>query len=1049
MSESRGYAKLSLVIGVLLVLVGVALVIMRIVLGGSSLEVMAAITAIAAGAISIVRALGQLRPDDEVDDDPVDDAPLPDPPPEDSVPVVSLGPARTAAIAAGVIAVVCGATWIRHDLFEGFPILSSLVTVAGGALFLVAYGKGRRVTSELRPGADTWDRAAQWVIDHGAVPALILLTAIAGMMYARIFLGETTGDDNTFHMAESRRIADCIAAGDWDFWNPSANAGFASAYYYQVIPLLASALPAALFGDHLFWFQVSLWLPQVGIPLAAYRGMRLMGAAPWQAFCAAFAVTFISGASRWGTGADGTFNVGLFTQTWAMAAFPLGLGHGVRYLLEGKSLPNAIAWGAFVFLCHPFASIGLCAGLAFGVLAHYLKFPVRTDHVRWILAGLVSIALVVTLYQLVNDPVPPPKPEQPIGWKPRPIYIAPAILFAGLLARVLMRSRPLTKLLIAGVAIAFVANAIGFAVWEGIPKRPEGATQDLPPKWWLGGASLYIGPLILLAAIAGRLALSLRRPIVEPAGPSHALRLVGFGLATLVAGGAFVAVMELDGFARYAAVSLVVVAGAMMVVLGWRVRREPLVRLVVVGACLAVATAPGWLTLIVDREGFGGFPHRVADEVGPGYQELMRWYTRGALLDNARLVVLTYALPLVILFARMRFARWLWAPALLFATLLVLGPHAPKTDDDLLPAVRFLGALQVVLALAAGAGLYAIGRSLWHLRGGSVVHRGARVFAGNRPEHALLYGVRTAVIAIAAVLLVLVGIGGSAPARRIFTLPHDYDYRGELVEMNHAIGKLPQGRKQSAVGADNHWWNLLSYVHVRRPSLLQMGGGGLQASPNYDFVWSVRDFPKLAWVYDTPLFVLPRASAASAPEGDILFQTARYELRKLDAPGIVSPIHITGVLPEGESRAGSKVREAAIAWLKTRAPLDNQHLAYHGHGHAGAPPRGSVVRAFRVDPSPGDLADIYADLDIEAPTTFVIRESWHPRWKAYVDGIEVPIRRVTPDFPAVDVPAGKHTLALRFERPWWATAAWLLWPGIVLAAWLAGRKRRATTADML
>ena len=75
------------------------------------------------------------------------------------------------------------------------------------------------------------------------------------------------------------------------------------------------------------------------------------------------------------------------------------------------------------------------------------------------------------------------------------------------------------------------------------------------------------------------------------------------------------------------------------------------------------------------------------------------------------------------------------------------------------------------------------------------------------------------------------------------------------------------------------------------------------------------------------------------------------------------------------------------------------------------------------------------------PTTFMARESWHPRWHAYIDGEEVPIRRVTPDFPAIDVPTGHHMLAFRFERPWWATASWLAWPGVVLMAWWWSRRR--------
>jgi hypothetical protein len=120
---------------------------------------------------------------------------------------------------------------------------------------------------------------------------------------------------------------------------------------------------------------------------------------------------------------------------------------------------------------------------------------------------------------------------------------------------------------------------------------------------------------------------------------------------------------------------------------------------------------------------------------------------------------------------------------------------------------------------------------------------------------------------------------------------------------------------------------------------------------------------------------------------------------------------------------------------------------------AGPEPHGRTLRSWRQD-SPGDDADIVAELDVEAPTTFAVRESWHPRWHAYLDGEEIPVRRITPDFPAVDVPPGKHTLEMRFERPWWAQAVWLLWPLAPLAAFYAmggrirlpRRRRRAAAA---
>jgi hypothetical protein len=300
------------------------------------------------------------------------------------------------------------------------------------------------------------------------------------------------------------------------------------------------------------------------------------------------------------------------------------------------------------------------------------------------------------------------------------------------------------------------------------------------------------------------------------------------------------------------------------------------------------------------------------------------------------------------------------------------------------------------------------------------------------------YGMRTALAAVLAALTVLVVVPGSqALASRVRVLA-DYpgSNRAEMMTLIDAVAKEPQGRRQVSNGTENHWWNLLPYVYVHRPALLQMGGGGLQASPNYDFVWSVRDFAKLAWTFDTPYLVFARANEATQPAGQMVAQTEHYELRRLNAPGLVSPIQITGTLPPGRAAA----RQAAIEWLRTDMPYRNRHLVYDGYGPPGPPPDAKVRRAGRTD-SPGDHADLFAEVDVAQPSTFAFRESWHPRWHAYLDGDEVPIRRVSPDFPAIDVPPGVHLLQLRFERPWWAHAAWLAWPAVPLLAWLALRLR--------
>lgn len=716
-----------------------------------------------------------------------------------------------------------------------------------------------------------------WPRDPRTLPflALAATTLVLVVVYAGVFRGEPAGDDLTFHLAEIRRLADCFAAGDLDLWNTSANAGYASAYYYQVLPLAVPAAAAALTGTEvLFWFQLCIFLPLVLVPLAAYRGMRLLDATRWAAVSAGTAVAFAISSSKWGHGADGNFLVGLYTQTWAFAAFPLALGHAVRWILRGQSLAAAIAWGTFVGLSHPFAGVALGVALAAGALADAL--------------------------------VPP-------------------------LGRLLRR---------------LLGGRAGDRMSRGLDRL------DLQPR-------LHEEP-----AAAGT---------------------------------------EID-----AAVL------------------PRLLRITLLGAALLVASASTWAPVLVDYAGFGGFPHRVAGEDGTGFTRLMKWYALGGILDSGRVQALTWSLPLVLVFARARYLRWLWGAALAYAFLLSIGPHL-KTQDDLLPAVRFLGGLQIALALGIGAGLLAVGRWLY------------AVLASR-------FGAPAAITAVGLLAVGMiggvVGWGAAVEARRVHVAgDHKRIYRAEMMQVIQALAAQPPGRKQALEGATNHWWNLLPFVYAERPALLQMGGGGLQSSPIYDFLWNNRDPLRNAWLYDAPYIVFGVSEAKSMPAGETVLRTEHYELRKLPSPGLVSPVEVTGTLPPGRKPA----HEAALRWLSTSQGQRDQMMAYAGSGGAGPAPKAKVT-GVRRQLSPGPLPDIVAEVAAEAPSTVVFRDSWHPRWTGIIDGKVVPVRRLTPDFPALDVPAGRHTVALRFDRPWWALAAWLLWPAMVLLGGAASRRRQPSTS---
>jgi len=130
----------------------------------------------------------------------------------------------------------------------------------------------------------------------------------------------------------------------------------------------------------------------------------------------------------------------------------------------------------------------------------------------------------------------------------------------------------------------------------------------------------------------------------------------------------------------------------------------------------------------------------------------------------------------------------------------------------------------------------------------------------------------------------------------------------------------------------------------------------------------------------------------------VVLETGTYIVRRMPTPGLVSPIRITGVLPRVRpARTPPRARQRSSG----RSPSCRSTTTTWSMPATGSPassPAGKTLRAFRQD-SPGDEADLVAEVETTGPTTFVFRESWHPRWHAYLDGAPVPVRRVTPDFP--------------------------------------------------
>ncbi len=86
----------------------------------------------------------------------------------------------------------------------------------------------------------------------------------------------------------------------------------------------------------------------------------------------------------------------------------------------------------------------------------------------------------------------------------------------------------------------------------------------------------------------------------------------------------------------------------------------------------------------------------------------------------------------------------------------------------------------------------------------------------------------------------------------------------------------------------------------------------------------------------------------------------------------------------------------------------------------GEPIRSSVTPSVaRMQPTYRQVAPghVVVDVNTDAPALLAVSEVWYPGWQAAVDGAPVPLLRAYDTLMAVPVPAGAHTVELRFDPP--------------------------------
>jgi len=85
-------------------------------------------------------------------------------------------------------------------------------------------------------------------------------------------------------------------------------------------------------------------------------------------------------------------------------------------------------------------------------------------------------------------------------------------------------------------------------------------------------------------------------------------------------------------------------------------------------------------------------------------------------------------------------------------------------------------------------------------------------------------------------------------------------------------------------------------------------------------------------------------------------------------------------------------------------------MLLHGNGMASS----SNVNAVKIENELNDII-IFSKIETNVPTLLFISDNWYPGWNAYVDGKKTELLRADFTFKAIEVPAGSHSIIMKFE----------------------------------
>ena len=471
-------------------------------------------------------------------------------------------------------------------------------------------------------------------------------------------------------------------------------------------------------------------------------------------------------------------------------------------------------------------------------------------------------------------------------------------------------------------------------------------------------------------------------------------------------------------------------------------RLERLRRVLWIGAVALLLSAFQLAPLWMDRALINRVPRDQAwksDSFGAG--QVLEWLVTGQLLDSGRLPILSllvlagggvlgmrfftprgvdFAGKFAVLGAAfwilLFFGRPFWGPALW-----LLG----VTPD--LPLHRVLGGAQVFLIVLAAIGLAAIWGELWRrwrlaaavaatlvLFYPMVRERGQFLDMNATRLQRTVQAMEPASQSLDALVAAAQERGGRAFAGLATPTSWGPSFRVGAIPMYHllAAAGIP------TVGYLSHTMALTSGVML-----------------SFD-----EKNPAQYRLFDIRTFIVPAGTKYPVPA----FLTAgavfgRFQIFDTPANGYFDLVDVTAALPVNRD----DFFDTNDRWLKTAGASRRQHLRLDLPGGAG----GALSLPDPNAPSPGEIVsarqtgEVYqAEFLAARPAWALFKMTWHPNWKAWLDGQPRETAMLTPGFVGVPVPAGRHTLLFRYQPGNWKL--WTALAGVLAVLLMAIAERR-------